>query len=146
MPTNLGFETPGVALATRTLLLAGYIIENSQRQPTHIELLCQATSPLSAHISFLIAITDREQFSPELTLQLREVAGKQGRSLVLVAARTGEDCLGWGYFLDALGGPVASWRALSDEYGQNLVTASQNRNPPGVNGEAWRLFEDLVAD
>src|SRR6266481_9017607 len=41
------YENPNVALAARTLLLAGYAIENSRRQPTHIEILCHKTSALS---------------------------------------------------------------------------------------------------
>jgi hypothetical protein len=48
--------------------------------------------------------------------------------------------------LDAFGGAVPSWRALGPEYLQNLQTASCNRLPIGQKGEAWRLFEQLVAD
>ena len=38
------------------------------------------------------------------------------------------------------------WRALAPEYENNLLTTGSNRLPAGVTGEAWRLFEDLVAD
>ena len=48
--------------------------------------------------------------------------------------------------VEALGGAVPSWRALSEEFEDALLVASRNELPPGHQGEAWRLFEDLVAD
>jgi hypothetical protein len=66
--------------------------------------------------------------------------------LVLVGATTTELQLGWADFMDALGGAVPSWRALAPEYERNLVTAGSNELPVGATGEAWRVFEDLVAD
>jgi len=41
---------------------------------------------------------------------------------------------------------VPSWRALAPEYEDSLLTTGSNKLPVGVTGEAWRLFEDLVAD
>jgi hypothetical protein len=140
------YETPNVALAARTLLLAGYAIENSRRQPTHIEILCHTTSVLASDVRYLVAITEADSFSEHTVQELRRIAEREGRSLVLVGATATELQLGWADFMDALGGAVPSWRALAPEYENNLLTTASNRLPVGVTGEAWRLFEDLVAD
>jgi len=140
------YENPNVAVAARTLLLAGYAIENSRRQPTHIEILCHKTSVLASDVRYLVAITEADAFTEHTVQELRRISGREGRSLVLVGATATELQLGWADFLDALGGAVPSWRALAPEYENNLLTAGSNRLPGGVTGEAWRLFEDLVAD
>ena len=146
MTAGFAYENPNVALATRTLLLAGYAIENSRRQPTHIEILCHKTSALASDVRYLLAITESESFSEHAVQELRRIAGREGRSLVLVGANATDLQLGWADFLDALGGAVPSWRALAPEYENNLLTTGNNKLPAGVTGEAWRLFEDLVAD
>jgi hypothetical protein len=140
------YENPNVAVATRTLLLAGYAIENSRRQPTHIEILCHKTSVLASDVRYLVAITEADSFTEHTVQELRSIAGREGRSLVLVGAAATELQLGWVDFLDALGGAVPSWRALTPEYTDNLLTTASNRLPDSVTGEAWRLFEDLVGD
>jgi len=140
------YENPNVALAARTLLLAGYAIENSRRQPTHIEILCHKTSVLASDVRYLVALTEADSFTEHTVQELRRIAGREGRSLVLVGATATELQLGWADFLDALGGAVPSWRALAPEYENSLLTTGTNRLPVGVTSEAWRLFEDLVAD
>lgn len=146
MTAGFAYENPNVALATRTLLLAGYAIENSRRQPTHIEILCHKISALASDVRYLVAITESESFSEHAVQELRRIAGREGRSLVLVGTTATDLQLGWADFLDALGGAVPSWRALAPEYENNLRTTGSNKLPVGVTGEAWRLFEDLVAD
>jgi hypothetical protein len=143
---GFAYDNPNVALAARTLLLAGYAIENSRRQPTHIEILCHKTSVLASDVRYLIAITEADSFTEPTVQELRRIANREGRSLVLVGSTATELQLGWADFLDALGGAVATWRALASEYESNLLTTSNNKLPDGVSGEAWRLFEDLVAD
>jgi hypothetical protein len=54
--------------------------------------------------------------------------------------------VGWDDFVEALGGPVPSWRALNDAYPRALETAALNQLPEGTRGEAWLIFEDLLAD
>lgn len=143
---SFAYEDPSVAVAARTLSLAGYAIENSRRQPTHIEILCHKTSVLASDVRYLVAITEADSFSEHTIQELTRIAGREGRSLVLVGATTTDLQLGWADFLDALGGAVPSWRALAPEYENNLLTTGSNRLPVGITGEAWRLFEDLVAD
>ena len=144
MTAGFAYENPNVALAARTLLLAGYAIENSRRQPTHIEILCHKTSVLASDVRYLVAITEADSFTEHTVQELSRIAGREGRSLVLVGATATELQLGWVDFLDALGGAVPSWRALAPEYENNLLTTASNRLPVGVTGEAWRLFEDVA--
>jgi hypothetical protein len=143
---GFAYENPNVALAARTLLLAGYAIENSRRQPTHVEILCHKTSVLASDVRYLVAITEADAFTEHTVQELRRIASREGRSLVLVGAVATEVQLGWADFLDALGGAVPSWKALAPEYEDNLITTGLNKLPAGLTGEAWRLFEDLVAD
>jgi hypothetical protein len=49
-------------------------------------------------------------------------------------------------FFDSLGGAVPSWRALDPTYAESLAIAARNEIPPGLTGEAWLAFEDMVAD
>jgi hypothetical protein len=129
----------------RTLLLAGYVIETNRRQPTHTELHCY-THLLGSQVKLLIAITGEDEFPPNAIPHIKSAASRGGRTLVTVATLPGENQLGWVDFLDALGGPVPSWRALSNSYLVDLDTAASNVQPADFEGEAWRLFEDLVAD
>lgn len=146
MTATFAYELPNTPLAARTLLLAGYAIENSRRQPTHIEILCHKTSSLASDVRYLVAITEADSFTEPTVQELRRIAGREGRSLVLVGAIATEVQLGWVDFLDALGGAVPSWRALAPDYEKDLLTTANNKLPVGLTGEAWRLFEDLVGD
>ena len=146
MAIDLVFDTPRVSIAARTLLVAGYEIENSRRQPGHIEILCNLKSSLSATIRYLIAITELDQFDIDSVEEIRSVAENDGRVAVFVAAQANHEQLGWIDFLDALGGAVPSWRALTNDYAGKLNSASRNEAPEDFQGEVWRLFEDLVSD
>lgn len=53
---------PKTQTAIRTLIVAGYSIEDSDRQPRHIEILCKRTDILGASIPYLIAVTDADKF------------------------------------------------------------------------------------
>ncbi|HXL21034.1 MAG TPA: hypothetical protein VOA78_01100 [Candidatus Dormibacteraeota bacterium] len=41
---------------------------------------------------------------------------------------------------------MPSWKALTDEFRDHLEKASKNELPTGLKGEAWWIFECLVAD
>jgi hypothetical protein len=135
---------PELGLAVRTLMLNGFKIETNRRQPGHTELSC-TTEILGTPVRLLLAFT-QDEFTPESVGTLREIARRESRSLVMVGAHTDDLQLGWKDFLDALGGGLPSWRALSKEYSDSLIAAAQNQLPAGYEGEAWRIFEDLVED
>ncbi len=135
-----------VPVATRTLLAAGYTISGAQRQPGHIEIRCERPSRLGPAVQFLIAITDRTEFSEEDARGIAHAAANQNRLGVLVSHSGGNHQLCWTEFLEVMGGAVPSWKALTDEYHDNLKEASKNKVPPGLTGEAWWIFESLVAD
>lgn len=94
----------------------------------------------------MIALTSEDQLSPETWSQVRLAAQRSNRTLVVIANSSGMDQLGWADFLESLGGAVPSWRALDDSYHEKLEVAARNERPAGFEGEAWRLFESLVAD
>lgn len=135
-----------VALASRTLLAAGYDITGCQRHPYCAEIACELTSKLGALIRITVAITDQDDFTAEQRDVIIREADSQGRAVAFVARYSGDRQASWQEFLDAMGGAVPTWRALAPEYSSALLVAAKNQLPPGSKGEAWRLFEDLVAD
>ena len=136
---------PKTQTAIRTLIVAGYSIEGSHRQPRHIEILCRLTDILGASIPYLIAVTDSDEFSEPEIDDIYHSAENQNRTPVIVTPIPSERTISWEDFTEALGGAVPSWQALNPEYDQALVTAAKNQLPAGeTKGEAWMIFEDLV--
>jgi hypothetical protein len=135
-----------VAVTTRTLLAAGYAISGVHRQPAHIEFKCERSSRLGPTVQFLIAITDQSEFLENDAKDIIHAAANQNRLAVLVSNSGGPDQLSWSEFLEVMGGAVPSWKALTDEYHEHLQRASKNEIPAGLTGEAWWIFESLVAD
>ena len=136
---------PQTQTATRTLIVAGYSIEGSNRQLRHIEILCKRTDILGASIPYLIAVTDFDELSETEIDDIYHSAENQNRIPVIVTSIPSEKTISWEDFTEAFGGAVPSWQALSPEYNQALVTAAKNQFPAGeTKGEAWLIFEDLV--
>jgi len=138
-------DRPNLQATIRTLLLSGFKIENNQRQPTHREIYCSAPI-LGTYVPLLFVLTDKDDLPSNVRPQVESAAKRSNRTLVIVANIAAEDQLGWIDFLDSLGGAVPSWRALDKSYPDQLETAGKNAKPEGFGGEAWRLFESLVAD
>lgn len=137
---------PQTQIAVRTLIVAGYSIEGSQRQLRHIEILCKRTDILGASIPYLIAVTDVDEFSSVEIDDIHRSASNKNRIPVIVTPIPSDRTISWEDFTEALGGAVPSWQALSPEYDQALATAAKNQFPPDVTeGEAWLIFEDLVS-
>lgn len=144
-PPNSHRTTPETNIAVRTLLAAGYGILGTHRQPRHIEIHCERKDILGATISYLFAITDADELTSAEIEDIKRSA-EASRHVVIIVARTSSgDCVSWEDFAEALGGAVPSWQALSSEYEDTLTTAATNQLPEGESGEAWLLFEDLVA-
>jgi hypothetical protein len=145
MSDPLANSRPNLQTAIRTLLLSGFKIENNERQPTHTEIYCSAPM-LGASVPLMILLTDEDQLSPDIWPQVQLAAQRSNRTLVAIGNSSGADQLGWVDFLESFGGAVPSWRALDDSYLSKLEVAGRNAKPEGFEGEAWRLFESLVAD
>jgi hypothetical protein len=147
MPNDRQEAPSVVAIAVRTLLVSGYVLDSAAvRQPTHIEIRCSKLSRLGVRVPFLIAITDAASFATVQITDITALAMQEGRSPVLVGSESTDFQLGWHEFLSALGGEVPSWRAVSSDYAEALQTAATNRLPRNATGEAWLIFEDLVCD
>lgn len=97
-------------------------------------------------IPYLFAFTDGEEFSDFELRAIRGAAVRERRHPVLVARHAwGSSWLSWSEFLHTLGGAVPSWEALAPTYATQLSSTAQNSLPDELEGEAWVLFEDLVA-
>ena len=136
----------GVQVATRTLVAAGFIISDFRRGPHHGEYFCERVDSFGVPIPYLIAICDTDEpIESDLSYASRS-AQQENRIFVVVARSTGDNWLGWDDFIDALGGAVPTWRALSHEYASIITTTAKNKKPVEFSGEAWQIFEDAVAD
>ena len=135
-----------VRTITRTLTAAGYEITNARRQPYGLEVKCSKQDLLGVPVHYVVAFWDSDAPNPAMESQVQREAQNQSRLLVSVARQPGPHWLGWAEFLEALGGAVPTWRALTPEYPAILKEASRNRVPQGLGGEAWRIFEEAVAD
>lgn len=136
---------PSVATATRTLQAAGFDITNFVRHPSHIEYECEREDAFGANVRYTIIIAAGDEPSSDVGFAIR-AASVAGRTVVAVAGGGGPTWLSWNEFLAVLGGAIPSWRALDGSYPGALRTSSRNELPPGASGEAWRLFEEAVAD
>lgn len=132
--------------ATRTLLASGYLITNTDSHPHHMEFDCERSSRLGAMLHFRIAVTPDSRFGETTTKAVHQTAASVGRAVVLVSRNGGSEHISWAEFLSVLGGAVPSWRVLTEDYGRALMTAAENKVPANMTGEAWSIFEDLVAD
>ncbi len=135
-----------IAVATRTLLAAGFNITGSETHPVHTEIYCERTSTLGALIRYTIAFTRQAEFTQGQVSDIDRIARADGRASVFVGPYTGKLQIGWEVFLSTLGGAIPSWQALGPSYGNQLNICSLNQLPIELNGEPWQLFEDLVAD
>ena len=131
---------------TRTLTAAGYEITNARRQPYGLEVQCSKRDLLGVAVQYVIAFWDADTPNTPMESQIRREALHQSRLLLSVARQPGPEWLGWAEFLDGLGGAVPTWRALTPEFPAILDQASRNEVPAGLTGEAWRIFEEAVAD
>jgi hypothetical protein len=135
-----------VSTAVRTLLASGFTITGSQRRPRYIIIDCEKPGALGVLCRYAVAVTESEEFTAEEREDVGAHAAYEHRGVAYVAAESGQGHLAWDEFLDALGGAVPSWRALSAEYGVSVLTLAKNELPFGATGEAWRMFEEAVAD
>lgn len=134
-----------VATATRTLQAAGFDITSVARHPAHIEYECEREDAFGALVRYLVVIAAGNEPPSDVTFADREALAA-GRTVVIVAGEGGPSWLSWNEFLGVLGGAVPSWRALDDSFPDAVRTASRNELPAGTQGEAWRIFEEAVAD
>jgi hypothetical protein len=145
--SELSFESNiETRVVTRTLIGAGFAITDFRRQPRHGEFVCERLDAFGVPIPYVIAVCDDSETNEEDMNHARSVAKREGRVFVVVARGSGNEWMPWDDFLEALGGAIPTWRALSDDYPKILKTASRNEVPKDLSGEAWQIFEDAVAD
>lgn len=133
-------------LVTRTLIAAGFVITDFRRRSRHGEYVCERLDAFGMPIPYVIAVCDENEPNVDEMESARHIAEGEGRVFVVVARGSGGEWVRWDDFLEALGGAIPTWRALSDDYPNVLRVASRNEIPVGLCGEAWQIFEDAVAD
>lgn len=141
--TDVAEDGPATAVATRTLIAAGFTITNSQRHPAHIEYQCERFDVFSAVVQYLVAIFETDTPNPEELESVAHAATDTRRILVTVAKLPGRDWISWEEFLDGLGGAVPTWRALGENYSEALEQSARNavgRAHPRRGGDA--VFEN----
>lgn len=139
-------SAPETAVATRTLLAAGYKITASSRHPNHIEYECERSDTFGASVPYTIVVCDTDQPPAREVQAARVVANHKGRVFLVVAKASGSDWISWTDFVEALGGAVPNWRALGPTYPGVVNSSATNAKPPEVIGEPWQIFEDAIAD
>lgn len=135
-----------IARVTRTLLTAGYSISGARRQPRYAEIDCERVGALGALTRVLLVIAGADGLTPEEIEEIQAEAARHHRSPVVVASDPLDGAITTSDFFGALGGEVPRWRAIAPEYGGWIRATATNETPPGLEGEAWALFEELVAD
>jgi hypothetical protein len=136
----------GTSVVTRTLVASGFTITNFRRYPRYGEYVCERMDAFGMPIPYVIAVCGENEPNENEMEYARHVAEGEGKVFVVVARGAGAGWVRWDDFLEALGGAIPSWRALSEEYPNVLKTTSRNKIPIGLSGEAWKIFEDAVAD
>jgi len=137
---------PNTAIAARTLVIAGFTITNSRRQRAHIEIHCERADAFGSLVKYLIAVCDGDVPPASDLSNILKESTTLNRTLVVVCKKGGPTWISWKEFLDSLGGAVPSWRAIGPNYSAVLKESAGNQTPLGQVGEAWRIFEEAVAD
>jgi hypothetical protein len=133
-------------MAVRTLIAGGFSITSSERHPGHIEIECRRADLFGVEIEYVIAVFDQDAPSAAEKEHVVAAAKRSGRVPVVVAGLPGPDWFGWADVLASLGGAVPNWTALGPSYNDIILTTSTNKLPTGMEGEAWQIFEEAVAD
>jgi hypothetical protein len=129
----------------RCLVVSGYDVISTHRQPTHAELSCEWTDQFGSTCKYLFVICERSLPSREQRINLEQIAEQHGQNMVLISKRS-DYSLTSDEFFDILGGAVASWRVLGPSYAAVLLDSAYNKPIVGNNSESWKVFEETVAD
>lgn len=135
-----------LATGIRTLIAAGYSILSSATLPRHEEVMISHKTVLGAEVSILVAFTSEDELSDEEIKAIKVEAARFGSHHLVVSNVSSDESVSWGDFFRVLGGEVPSWRALSADFQEHLITTAQNKLPEGLSGEPWFLFEQLAKD
>jgi hypothetical protein len=130
----------------RSLIVNGYDVTGSQRQPTHIELGCEWKDAFGCTCNYLFVVCDEGRPSQMQLDAITHEASQRHQNVVIVTNDPEESTISRDDFFSLLGGAVPSWRALGPTYKESLLQSSTNELPKGYSGEAWAVFEQAVAD
>ena len=137
--------TPSLAVAVRTLMVGGFILEDVQRNPGYLILQTSRTDEFGASHNYCFAVSENDQFIPEQIQAAKIVSDYKRAHLILIGK---SECdfptIVWDRFINLFGGPVFSTSPLEPEFAQQLSELAFNRLPDGLSGRADDLFEDYT--
>lgn len=134
------------AACVRVLFVSGFKITGAETGTSQIEIRCERSDQLGNTVKYIIALTSLDA-PPLVEIEaLQHEAMNENRIVVPIARLPGANCLGWEDFLEALGGAIPSLRPFEPSYADVLITSSKNEDVPGINAQAWSIFEQAVAD
>lgn len=111
-----------------------------------MEIRCERRDQLGTIVKYAIALTSLDS-PPGTELEALKVeAARENRIVVAIARMPGPTWLEWDDFLQSLGGAIPSLRPVEESYAEVLRTASRNEPVPGIDAQAWSVFEAAVAD
>ncbi|MEX2030712.1 MAG: hypothetical protein WD906_07065 [Anaerolineales bacterium] len=135
-----------VATAHRTLVASGYRVVDFLRHEDRTDFVCDCPDPLGVTIPYYFVFFHSDSLSDGHLQGIGQYIRGQGRLPVFVTPQASTESIPWEDFTAALGGAIPSWRALGEDFPALLIVAASNSLPAGTQGEAWALFEELVAD
>ena len=139
-------DTPETSIAVRTLLAAGFTIDNADRHGSHIEVDCARADLFGITVRYRCCIFDADSPPSGEATRLADTASRDNRLAIVISKTVGSECLAWSEFLDGLGGAVPSWHALGPDFRDTFLTLARNERPPGSDEEPWLAFEEATAD
>jgi len=141
---GLKMSLPPVDVCIRSLAINGYVMDRAHSDHGLILLDFHKYDRFGVRMDYSFALYD-SLGEPGLKA-LRKLA--RGRSLVLIGPSRFKDApsLSWDELLGKLGGPVNTWAVTDPQFPVILNDLGHNQLPPGFEGNADTLFEDLVRD
>lgn len=142
-----GSPEPELALAVRTLMSGGFLLESVEQKPGYAVLHASRTDEFGAAHRYSFALSQSGRFGPTQIAAVKIATATRGSRLVMI----GEiphvlsiPAVEWHRFLNLFGGPVFSASPFEPEFGANLVSLGANQLPPELTGTADDLFEAHV--
>lgn len=140
-----GATNEQVAVAVRTLLAGGMLVDSAHRKPEYFAVSCHRVDDFGVSIPYLVVL-GADHVSAQAVAAAAQHAEHEGAHLVVVADEVDseEDHISWAAFLARLGGALTSWLPLEPEFAARLEELGHNRLPEELRGRPDNLFEEYV--
>lgn len=141
-PTSDGLA-PDLAIAVRTLVSGGFLLESAERNPGYALLHMSRPDEFGATHRYAFAVAE-DRFGPTQIAAATISAKHRDARLVLIGnTEDGGEApvIDWDRFVTLFGGPVYSTSPYEPEFAEQLVVLGHNGLPAGLTGQPDDLFE-----